>query len=214
MAEGLNHAKSSILLSRLTCFSTSLCPTLHYHLFTDKGVISPFFPCTDITMFWTFLYRSSDCFSSSILRSWKRKRRVKNHSGANLRVELNHLIWHKVNHNLSNVPSLHWLPSMIQLPFSFAALPHLVRKENDYRQRTVVLTVSSLKRVQRGEQWAWTHMVPVEDLTHSDHTGRNITAHDSSYFTATFFVSFIVLQFDTSYPCVSRGFHLQNIFTF
>lgn len=31
----------------------------------------PFFACTDITISWTFLYRSSDCFNSSILRSCK-----------------------------------------------------------------------------------------------------------------------------------------------
>lgn len=91
-------------------------------------------------MFWTFLYRSSDCFSSSILRSCEGKT-IKTHSEAHASGgELNHLVWYKGNRNLSNVPSPHWLPSMIRLPFSFFALPHLAKKENDYRWRTTVLT--------------------------------------------------------------------------
>lgn len=43
---------------------------------SNRRVIWPFFPCTDITMSWTFLYRSSDCFSSSIFRSCKNKTRT------------------------------------------------------------------------------------------------------------------------------------------
>lgn len=80
-------------------------------------------------MSWTFLYRSSDCFSSSILRSCKRQLKVNFSKLSQSWTTEVTLLRYKANCNLSNVPSLHWLPSTIQLPFSSSALPHLARKE-------------------------------------------------------------------------------------
>lgn len=84
-------------------------------------VFSPFFACTDITMSWTFLYRSSDCFNSSILRSCNVcivQHNMRFTAKANKQTKKPQL--------QPKVPFLRWRPSVIQLPFSSSALPHLV----------------------------------------------------------------------------------------
>lgn len=94
----------------------------HRQLSQFETVSSPFFDCTDITMSWTFLYRKTDCFNSSILRSCKVQRKETFTAGKTNTENKRQLFFFKV-------PSLRWPPSEIQLPFSFSALPHLVAEE-------------------------------------------------------------------------------------
>lgn len=128
--------------TRYLCFSLEQTMTMQLKklkLNVSKCVFSPFFACTDITMSWTFLYRSSDCFNSSILRSYNIRHNVRLTAKTNKPTKKKPWIVHC---DAWKVPSPRWLPSVIQLPFSSSALPHLVVEKGNISHRTVVQVVA------------------------------------------------------------------------
>lgn len=155
---GLNHVKSPKLLLQPTYFSTSSSRALHlYYSSTlteessNLSSLAPTSPCLELSCTaaaTASVHQSCDPAKDKTIQTKVSKK----FSGG----ELNHLVRH--NHNLSKVPSLHWLPSVIQLPFSFSALPHLVRKEKSLQTKNRSVHVGMDNKPEHTE-WNWIQVV-------------------------------------------------------